>query len=319
MSETEAPRPRGRALALLAVGLSALWVLAGALMKLFKGTPKDLPEVVRDLTPFALDTTYVLVIGVELSIVALAFLRPKLAWPVLVALFVFFDWILVEMLRAGAESCGCFGASIKVDPRVMLAVDSALLLFLVATRPWKTLGTRSGSSWLLLVPLVAASFVAPWLYIRARMDVAPIPIPVDGGAANGTPGGAAPVSSSQFVMMYPEKWVQQNVHEIEELTKWVASEKMPLFGKIVLWRQSCEHCAAHLAKMAAADDGAQPLLLVQLKDDLESERMVTAMPSGPHVTEAALPDGLGVVVTTPWEIHVEGGVVTAAIDESDAK
>jgi hypothetical protein len=112
----EQEQQSGGRFASIVVRLAGLWVLAGAVAKLLLGTPKDLPQIVRDHAPFGLDLTFHLVIGVELAIVCLAWLKPRLAWPVIVALFAFFDFILVSQLRAGAESCGCFGASIKVDP-----------------------------------------------------------------------------------------------------------------------------------------------------------------------------------------------------------
>src|SRR5437762_3700948 len=95
--------------AALAVRLSGLWLLAGALAKLFLGTPKDLPEIVRKLSPFGLDLTFHLVIAVELAIVWLSLLKPRRAWPVLLAVYAFFEFVLASQLSAGAKSCGCFG------------------------------------------------------------------------------------------------------------------------------------------------------------------------------------------------------------------
>ena len=41
--------------------------------------------------------------------------------------------------------------------------------------------------------------------------------------------------------------------------------------------------------------------------------------AGPHVTSAALPENQEVVLQTPWELRIEGGMVTAALDEEHAK
>ena len=62
--EPRTHEPRG-GLAAAIVRLAGAWILAGAIAKLFLGTPKDLPELVRDLTPFTLDLTFHLVIAVE--------------------------------------------------------------------------------------------------------------------------------------------------------------------------------------------------------------------------------------------------------------
>jgi hypothetical protein len=43
------------------------------------------------------------------------------------------------------------------------------------------------------------------------------------------------------------------------------------------------------------------------------------MPDGPNVTHAEFPENQQVVLQTPWELRVAGGVVTAALDEEHAK
>ena len=250
-------------------------------------------------------------ISIELAIVCLAALKPKIAWPVLVALFVFFDFVLVSQLHAGAQSCGCFGATIKVSPYLMIGVDSALLALLLASRPWATLAPASAGYAVLGLGFVASAIV-PWLVLPSSSASSSIP-------ATTAVGSQVASERPRYIEMKPEKWVGQNVFDIQELVRWVPADKLPLDGKLVLWRQGCSHCAAHLRAMAAADDGSQPIVLLQVRDDLESSREVDAMPSGPHVNTLATTENLTIIMTTPWEIHVEGGVVTAALDEAHAK
>ena len=283
------------------VRLAGLWILAGAAAKLFLGTPKDLPEMVRTLAPFGLDFTFHLVIGIELAIVCLAWLKPRIAWPVVLALFAFFDFILVTQLAAGAKSCGCFGATIKVSPWLMLGVDSVLLISLLVSRPWSSI-RGAGLSSLALAAGIVASFGLPWLLIRAP-------------SASSAGGAEAP----RYVVWNPEKWVNRPIYEIEDLTRWVKSDQFPMDGTVVLWRQGCEHCAAHLRLMAEHDDGMKSILLVQIRDDLKDGRAVDMMPHGDHVLNAALPENQEVVLQTPWELRVEGGMITAALDEEHAK
>ena len=286
-------------IAWIVVRLAGAWILAGALAKLFLGTPKDLPEVVRKMSPFGLDLTFHLVIGVELAMVSIAWIRPRLAWPLVLALFAFFDFVLVRQLSAGASSCGCFGASIKVSPWLMLSVDSALILSMLASRPWSAAPRPAGS----LLPLAAAflvSFALPWLLIHP-------------------PPSAPGAQASGYITLEPEKWVNQSIFDIQELKRWVPVEKLPTDGKVVLWRQGCDHCAAHLRLMASHDDPSIPILLVQIRDDLKDGRAVDLMPEGAHVTHAEFPENQQVVLQTPWELHVSGGVVKAALDEEHAK
>lgn len=282
------------------VRLAGLWILAGAVAKLFLGTPKDLPPVVREHSPFGLDMTFHLVLGIELSVVALAWIVPRLSWPAIVALFAFFDFILVTQLAAGAKSCGCFGESIKVDPRIMLGVDSALLLALLLARPWRSGVGSVGRRIAPLAACIAVAFAVPWIVIR-------------------NPGASTSTAAPRYVVMEPEKWVNKMVFDVEDLTRWIEPDKLPTDGKIVIWRQGCEHCAAHLRLMADDKDETVPILLVQIRDDLKDSRAVDLMPDGANVTHVELPENQEVVLQTPWELRVEGGVITAALDEEHAK
>lgn len=275
--------------------LCALWLATGALAKLFLGTPALLPDVIREHTPVSLNLTYTLVIGVELALVALGFLRPRLAWPLFVVLYAFFEFVLTTQLRAGAKSCGCFGDGFHVSPALMMVVDSALLLCLLVTKPWLALRSRGAGIGILFSAVVLA-FAAPaaWIYVRTH------------GTHEKPP---------EFVEFKPQTWIGKSIFDIADLTKWVPAEQLPTDGKIVLWRQGCTHCAKHLREMANGDQGLQPILLVQIQDDLADSRAVDAMPQGAHVTQAALPKGMEVFsLQTPWEITVAGGTVTEARD-----
>jgi hypothetical protein len=300
------PEPRPAGVARLALSLAALWVLAGAVAKLFWATPKDLPATVVDLSPLPIGTTYVAVIGAELALVALAFLRPRIAWLPVVALYLVFEVILAGQLSRGAESCGCFGATIAVDPWLMVAVDGALLTFVLATRPWRNL-REGGASLFVLASAVALAFVVPWVVLERRQQVA--------APVQGSDGAVAAVAvAGKFVVLEPAQWVGREVGSIEELTRWVPAEALPLFGKILLWRASCDHCKTHLADVARADDGSQQILLLQVRADLASTPVVDVLPSGPHVATAAFPENLQVYLETPWEVRVDGGVVREALD-----
>jgi Methylamine utilisation protein MauE len=343
MNETQ---PRGGGLAAAGVRLTGVWILAGALGKLFLGTPKLLPQPVIDLRPeaWSLTFTFQFVIAVELCLAGLAFLKPRLAWPVLVGLLVFFDLILTRTIQAGAESCGCFGGSIKVSPWLMLGVDSFFLVALLATAPWKRI-RRRGAPIPWLIPVAIVAVLAPWLKIHA--GVTGRPAPSDGavaagprapagtppgmtpGTATGDPAGAGdPVSPADpdppasgaaasekldWLELQPAKWVGQLVYDVPDLTRYVDPGLLPSDGRIVLWRQGCSHCAAHLREMAEHDDETVPILMVQIEDDLEDGRAVDLMPQGSHVTHAHYPEGLEIILQTPWELTTEGGTITSAV------
>jgi hypothetical protein len=272
--------------------LCALWLSAGALAKLFLGTPDLLPAVIREHTPLPLNLTYTLVIGIEFALVALCFLRPRQAWPLMLALFAFFDLVLTTQIAAGEKSCGCFGDGPKISPKLMMAVDSALLVGLLAMKPWATIRSAGAGLGLLLATFVLA-FAMPALKIRERTS----------GTAEKPP---------EYVVLNPQHWVGHSVYDIAELTRWVPAENLPTDGQIVLWRQGCDHCAKHLREMANGDKGEHPIVMVQIQDDLESARVVDAMPEGAHVTHFALPKGMKIVLQTPWDVSVSGGDVKEA-------
>lgn len=311
-------------LAGVAVRLAALWLLTGALFKLFAGSPKMLPPLVRDHSPFGWSLTFHLVIAIELVLVMVALLKPRWGWRPLSALFAFFLVILAHQMSLGAASCGCLGDAVTVPPWVMMVIDGGLLAFMLATRPWKTLPER-GSSTVLLAVSACVAVAAPWLVLSGRLGeptkVVPEvaidgnpPVPADGRTVGGQPTGAA---AKLWIEMNPTKWIGSSIYDIEEFTKWVPVDKIPSDGRIVLWRQGCDHCAKHLRDMANEKDSTSPVLLVQVQDDLKSNRAVDAMPAGAHVSQHELPLNAEGLFTTPVEIRVEGGVVKAALFEED--
>ena len=125
--------------AVLVTRVAALWVLVGACLKLFMGTPLDLPRVVREL-PLDTQLTFQIAIAAELTVGILAMLKPRWAWLLLLTLLLLFDVALITQIREGATDCGCFGAEVTMPPAVMLVIDSVLILLIVVSRPWASLG-----------------------------------------------------------------------------------------------------------------------------------------------------------------------------------
>lgn len=286
----------------VAVLLAAGWLAAISLMKMFAGNPSDLPKLVLDRAPFPPETTFPIVITIELAVALLACARPRIGWIPLVALYFVFEAVLVALIAQGAKSCGCAGGAISIPPMVMASIDSALLLFVLGTRPWSRLsGPR------LDVRLVGAGLVAlaaaPWFVVQERMHSA-------------APG---------FVVIHPLQWVGQLVYDVQELKDHLDPadvEKLPTDGLVLLWRQSCEHCRDHLRLLVndkVKNDGSKPIVLVQILDDLKNAPVVDALPEGQHVTRLAFKQGPEFAIQTPWELHVEGGIVTRALDEEHAR
>jgi len=301
---TSRPRPRsgssGGALPQWTVRLAGAWILAGALFKLLLGTPADLPQSVREL-PIELGLTYKLAITAELVLAALAFLRPRWGWLPLCAALLVFDAVLLGQIAAGEASCGCFGSSIAISPRLMLAIDTVFLAAILGARPWRPRArpARKAAGVVVLSAAIALAVALPWLLDR---QVGPGSVEVDGQPVRGA-----------WLELDVESWVGRDVWDTP-LAEHVDVMTLPLDGLWIFWRQTCDHCAEHLAELARTETGERFVTLVQLRErhDTEANRVVHEMPAGPFVQHAALPDSVTYVITTPAEMVLEGGRIVEA-------
>jgi hypothetical protein len=275
------------------VALAGLWILTGAVFKLVWGTPADLPPPVQG-APLPLGLTYKLVIGVELLAAALALLRPRAAWPLLVALLLAFVTVLVLQVAAGDTSCGCFGSKLKVSPWVPLAVDAGLLLLLLLARPWRA--RAGGLAPALLVPALVAAVALPWVLDREAA--------ADGGKV-GRP-------------WYPldvETWVGKRLEETQ-LAPWIDVKQVPSERALwVLYRNACEVCAEHLQYLATAERGLRDVVLLRLPEegDTEDNKLVLVLPEGDFVHRLEMPEGADWLLQAPGELEVEDGRIVRAV------
>lgn len=308
MNDSTVPQESRKArLTLAAIGLVSAWVLLGAVFKLFWGTPALLPKpVIATGERFGLELglVYKLAIGLELAIVAVALLRPRLGWWALAALLVVFDLVLTAQIAAGEEKCGCFGASFSPSPKVMLAIDTALLVLLLVTRPWSS----AGRGLPLAVPsaVAAVGLALPWFFDRELTPTV---------TKNGLD---LDVSKNAYVILDLEEWVGQDIWNTPlgqaPLSSSIDVNSLALDGLWVFWRATCDHCAEHLKLMKEKEQGQRLLVLVQLeeKNDSLANRVVHEMPDGNFVQHAVLPATIEYVLQTPGELLLEGGRIIAA-------
>jgi len=283
------------------VSLAALWILFGASMKLLLGTPADLPAAVRGL-PLDLGVLWKGAIAIELAVASLGLLRPRIGWMPVAALLFVFEWILAGQIASGAASCGCFGPTIPIPPLAMATVDGALLLVLLLARPWKNLTPCSAPLWMVGAALVLSGT---------------LPLILDREATHGEKGDG----QGGWVELDLEGMVGQNIWDTplaNHLEQDVYS--LPMDGLWVLWRQDCEHCAAHFDRLDPGGPDTPMLILVQLRQDHDTEANRIAYPpaAGPSVVHATLRAGVDYVVTTPGELVLSEGVVTAGREGVDA-
>ncbi len=301
MDRTNEPPPP-RPLAAGIVRLVGLWLVVGAAFKLFAGTPNDLPPVVKDFgstLSLSIGTTYRIAIAAELVLFALALVRPRLAWLPLAGVLVLFDAILVTQL--GSDNCGCFGSKISMPPWLMMAIDSVLLLALLATRPWRI--PRGGLPLIALPVLTLCGLVLPWMLDREARS----PVPGDEGSTEAAGG------LRSYEVLAIDEWVGQDLGETP-LAKYMDVYSYYPDALWVLWRSTCDHCAEHLAELAQSESGERFLVLLRLHEphDTEANRAVYLLPEGAFVQHADLPDTRDWVIQTPSELEVEGFQVIRA-------
>lgn len=354
------------------IRLACLWVAAGALYKLFAGSPGDLPQLVRDQSPLGPAGTFRAAISIELTIVILCLFRPRLGWFWLVALFGVFDSVLWPLVQAGEASCGCFGGTITIKPLYMLIIDSVLLVGVIFGRPWSAIPKRPLQP-LILLPLIGAAIWAPFHLFKDSPASVPPPRPAihqpssatpaagSGAGAKGAkqivpavqqpagtgdaapagagleepaardpeqattsesgappavaeqpaaPAGWAPISPlPEWHSFDVASWEGQTLFDIDA-GNFVDFEQFPDSCHVVFYRQTCEHCAAHLEELAI-DPPAAPLVLVRLVEtnDSEQNKVTHVIPETPFLFEMpALRRGYD--MTTPVSMDVERYVIS---------
>jgi hypothetical protein len=284
------------------VRLAALWILTGALFKLFVGTPNDLPMPVRDFADalgVSLTTIFRLAIAIELTIAVPALLRPRLLWPLVAAQLAVFCAILVPIALKGAASCGCFGSKVTIPPWVMFAIDATLLVAILAARPWRSAPKRR-TLWLPITAAVLAAWALPFVLVPS------------GVAAISAEGGAQ--YTARFVVWEPESWVGKSLRETG-LAPFMAVDDYPQDATWILYTPTCDHCAAYLRRVSSEfEQNPKLYVLLQIPGVEGSPVVVDLKPPG---EEVVLPAETEYVVTPPWVFEVAGGVVQSAVHPQD--
>ena len=274
--------------------LVGLWILAGAFLKLFQGSPADLPQVLRDL-PLDTGLVFKLAITGEMIVGFLAVLRPSRGWLPVKLVTLAFLIVLVTQIMGGEESCGCFGAAVTISPVVMLIIDAVAFLALVLVKPWKLEPGKDELPWLPTLIIIAGCCVLPWV-IDNQKTVAEI--------AEGDGAGSGWVEL---------KWDTYKGKALKDTELWPLLEgpqRIP-DGAIIFWSPSCDVCAELLDFL---DTSREYIVLLKLpKFHPDDEDKVHKLPNDGNVMKKDLPEAQYVDVIPPLIIEVEGGIVTEAL------
>lgn len=273
--------------------LVGLWILAGAFLKLFQGSPADLPQVLRDL-PVDTGLVFKLAICGEMIVGLLAVLRPSWGWLPVKLLTLAFLVVLVTQIVGGEESCGCFGAAVTISPTVMLIIDAIAFLALVLVMPWKQEPGKLEMPWIPTLVIIAICCVLPWVIDNQKttQDI------VDGGG-----------NQNAWVELKWETWPGKALEDTE-LWPLLKPQARIEEGLIIIWRASCEVCQEHMILLHGNQQGQNPVVLLELPLEFDDEvAVVKVKPEGPWVVSYMLPAASYVDVTPPLHIEVEDAKV----------
>ena len=275
--------------------VAGVWILLGCAAKALVGTPGDLPKVLLEL-PVAVGTTFGLVLAVEAFVGLTTLVRPGRAWPLAALLLLTFAGVLATQIAAGATSCGCFGATIKVPPAAMLAADVAALALLFAARPWRL--ARGGGADVVVFGLAVGIAIA-------------VPLLLDREAKPGG-GGGGPTAIRKWAHLDLGSWEGKKVADLD-LAKWVDLTNAQ-DGVWFFYRESCEVCAACLQNVTIRELGAREITLFKIPEKGEDakHRAVHDLPRGAFVHKIDLPSTVDWSLEAPTKVVVEGGVVKSA-------
>jgi len=283
--------------------LVGLWILAGAFLKLFQGSPADLPQVLRDL-PLDTGLVFRLAISGELVVGLLAVLRPSRGWLPAKILTLAFLIILVTQVVGGEDSCGCFGAVMTISPMVMLIIDAIAFLALVVVKPWRLERDKAELPWAATALVILGCLVLPWV-IDNQTTTADV-------AAGNTDG-------NQWVELKWDTWKDKALKDTEI---WPLLQPRAQIdeGLIILWSPTCEVCEEHLMTLHGTQQGQQPVVLLELPLDFDDEKIVVkVLPKGAYVVSYKLPKATYVDVTPPLHVEIEDGKVKAVYQGMDAR
>lgn len=331
------------------VRIVATYVLLGAIAKVLWGAPSDLPAALLDMVRWNEQNLFDLVIFVELFVAGLAIVSPKIGWPFVSAALTGFVIVLVQQLRGGDTSCGCFGSAFTVPTQAMLGIDLLALIGVALVQPWSSLRSTSWRIWA-VVPAPLVAVVGVW-YVHSA-TIAPVkPSPdLDDSAlvdqTSETPVNEQllvdppPTSQSQsrlppsepivaeqppapkesnwrlparlprIITLHPPVWVNYPLSQCD-LATWTDTSKMPKDCTLIFYYDTCTHCAEHIAAKAGSADRVD-YVFMQLPTARNSRypRVVHELPRGLHVK---LPAGPRWQIQTPWDVVVRNGIVVDAI------
>lgn len=300
---------------LLARVVVPLWLLVGAVLKLADASPTHLPvALIRWAGALGVDLGFVLrfSIAVELAVVGVMWLLPRLARPVGIAMLTAFLPVLIGDVVLGASSCGCFGA-VEVHPGITLVMDVSFLLGL-----W-LLG-RNVDQLAVRPELPTLAVVAAGLWTVAGFALGFGLAGVGNGTTDGS-GNAAAVSTAAaapaegYYLPTYDDWIGRPWSEVP-ISSWIIGAPPDLdtgTQLLLFYRKDCEHCHALMEAFFVG-----PLAVPTTAVAVPERAGFPSVGVQPFVCAecrlAELPAGVDWFLQTPVLVRLEAGVVTCAAE-----
>jgi len=313
-----------------------LWILTGAVFKLYERVPSNLPKVIFDPAKqhnIDLDVLLRTLIGLEFLAVGVMLFMPRFARAMAIFMLTCFCLILLGEMRVRAEKCGCFG-SLPLKPWHMLLIDGSLLAGILICRFWPNAERRAirpasgslGKSAIAVVALLIVGLGVAFAVPARPAKVQPPPPIVTTGpnAADDPSANPDPKPVPPFWMTPPDvkvwvgkKWRDLDIFQV--MPRWPRNLD---HGKhfIVFYKRTCDHCEDMFSKSLIVPLAA-PVIAIEIPEDetTKTSPEAWAMPDNVVCEEFLdLPLGCRWTMTTPLTLTIEDGLITCA-EEGDFK
>lgn len=313
--------------------LVPLWILSGALFKLYERVPSNLPKVIFDPAKrhnIDLDVLLRSLIGLELLAVGVMVFIPRFARAMAIFMLSCFCLILAGEMRLRAEKCGCFG-SLPMKPWHMLLIDGSLLLAILvcsfrprSARPAIAPTSRSLAKPALIAVVLLALGLGVAFAVPARPSIdqavkQPEPGVPNDPNQNPNPSPVPPFFSTpaDVQVWVGKKWRELSIFKL--MPKWPADLDK---GKhyVVFYSRTCEHCEAMFNEDLIIPQSA-PVIAVEIPASREMLTDSAAWPMPQNVCQEllSLPLGCQWSITAPLTLTIEDGIVTCATEGDHRK
>jgi hypothetical protein len=319
-----------------------LWILTGVAAKLVESSPRLLPKkMLDDAAALGIDLNVLLAVIISLEVLAVLViaLLGRVSRVAAAFMLAAFCLVLLREIFAGSTSCGCMG-SISPSPWVMLAIDAAMLVGVLAFKPYR-FAQMDNRFW---PPIAVAGLfvVGTALSFWRVVPMGGTPPPPANDQATSNNGPAAPTGATGPAtpdVTTPAGWTPAALPDyfyVSDIDTWTgrAWTEIPLITYlperpegldegtryVVFYSRTCEHCQEMFQKDLAPNPGlARQVTAVEIpakKDKLRGDGY-WPMPNN-ESTPMTLPLGCDWIISPPLTLEIVDGVVQCA-KEGDHK